>query len=363
VKVTTVVGARPQFVKAAVVSRAFAMEPGVTETIVHTGQHYDENMSEVFFRTLGIPMPSLDLAIGSGAHGDQTGRMLAALERVFQKERPDVVLVYGDTNSTLAAALAAAKLHIPIAHVEAGLRSFNRRMPEEINRILTDHVSELLFAPTAHAVEHLEREGLADRTHFVGDVMYDAALYYARQVGDHSRVLEPFGLAPGEFALATVHRAETTDSPDRLSVVLEALANLAEEMPVFLPLHPRTAAIVARDERMQSALQKLRVSEPIGYLDMIALESNARIIVTDSGGVQKEAYFFKVPCVTMRTETEWNELIDAGWNRLAPPTSSRAIADAIGQAIAQRPSEHGQLFGNGNAAGDIVSILKARFAA
>lgn len=327
--VLTIVGARPQFIKAAVVSRALRAQPGVREVLVHTGQHYDDNMSRVFFEELEIPEPDYHLGIGGGTHGQNTGRMLEALEEVLLQERPDWVLVYGDTDSTLAGALAAAKLHIPVAHVEAGLRSFNRRMPEEINRVLTDHVSDLLFAPTEVAVRNLLREGIpSDKIHLVGDVMYDAALYYGEKAERESQVLRRLGLVPKGYVLATLHRAENTDDPERLRVVLQALAQVNKEVPVVLPVHPRTRKR-AEAFGLDHLLGEVLAIEPVGYLDMVMLEKNARVIATDSGGVQKEAFFHRVPCVTLREETEWVELVELGWNRLCPPRDPASIVDYL----------------------------------
>src|SRR5687767_11661717 len=319
-KIATIIGARPQFVKAAAFSRIVAGRADMEEILIHTGQHYDFNMSEVFFQQLNIPPPRYNLGVGSGHHGAQTGKMLEMIEAAFQKEKPNVVLVYGDTNSTLAGALAAAKLHIPVAHVEAGLRSFNRRMPEEINRVLTDHASSALFAPTQAAVEHLAAEGVpADRVHLVGDVMYDAALAYARVAEAQSAILRSLGLAAGRYALATIHRAENTDDPRRLQQICRGLAETAAAMPVVFPVHPRTRAALKRADIALADRPGLTLCDPVGYLDMTMLEKSAALIVTDSGGVQKEAYFHGVPCITVREETEWTELVDLGWNRITPP--------------------------------------------
>jgi UDP-GlcNAc3NAcA epimerase len=326
-KIVNVVGARPQLVKVAVVSRALR-EAGLLEVLVHTGQHYDPGLSEVFFRELDIPSPDYHLGIGGGTHGENTGRMIEAIERVLLEERPDWVLVYGDTDSTLAGAIAAAKLHIPVAHVEAGLRSFNRRMPEEINRVLTDHASDLLFAPSETAVRNLLREGIdEDRIKLVGDVMYDAALYYGAKAERESRILDRLGLKPKEYLLATVHRAENTDDPERLRAILEALALLHKEISVVFPVHPRTQKR-ARAFGLEKYLKQVLAVEPVGFLDMIMLEKYARLILTDSGGVQKEAYFYRVPCVIVREETEWIELVEIGWNRLQPPWSSEELVEA-----------------------------------
>lgn len=358
-KILTVLGARPQFVKAAPLSRALRRRPAHHEIIVHTGQHYDSNMSKLFFDELDIPSPDRNLHVGSGSHGEQTARMLSALEREILGEAPELVLVYGDTNSTLAGALAAAKLEVPVAHVEAGLRSFNRRMPEEINRILTDHCSELLFAPTQTAVRNLEHEGLTGRgIHLVGDVMYDVARKLGPLAERRSGRLEALGLEGGSYLLATIHRAENTDHASRLHTVLRALADIAAELPVVLPLHPRTRARISEEWRNRPGLHLI---EAVGYLDMTALERRAALVVTDSGGVQKEAYFHGVPCVTLREETEWSELVEMGWNRLAPPgAGSEAIRATVRAALAAGPPERAKEaapFGWGHAAETVAEIL------
>jgi UDP-GlcNAc3NAcA epimerase len=360
VKIVTVVGARPQFVKAAVVSRVLTTHQDVREVMVHTGQHYDERMSDVFFEELDIPAPAHRLGIGSASHGAQTGRMLEAIERVLEVEKPDGVLVYGDTNSTLAGALAAVKLHIPVAHVEAGLRSNNRAMPEEINRVLTDHIADLLFAPTDAALEHLRREGLPEiRIRRVGDVMYDAALYYAERARERSTILEQLGLEPGGYVLVTVHRAENTDDPARLDGILQAIRDVAQHTPVVWPVHPRVRARLGTSSN-------LAFIEPVGYLDMLTLEMGARTIATDSGGVQKEAYFHRVPCITLRDETEWSELVTRGWNRLVNVLKPETVHDAIlGMSEATRHLEYDEtLYGNGHTseriAQELVSFLNLR---
>jgi UDP-GlcNAc3NAcA epimerase len=356
-KILTIVGARPQFIKAAVLSRLMRRQ-GIEETLVHTGQHYDENMSEVFFAELEIARPAYHLAIGSGAHGQQTGRMLEGIEKVLMETRPGCVLVYGDTNSTLAGALAAAKLHVPIAHVEAGLRSFNRRMPEEINRVVTDHLSTWLFAPTQAAVDNLLKEGRPpEAIHLVGDVMYDAALHCADRPGN--QLLEKHGLEPKKYILATIHRAENTDDSARLHNILSAFQEIAAQVPVVLPLHPRTRAILQKAAELEKLTSGLRILNPLGYVDMTYLERNARLVATDSGGVQKEAFFHRIPCVTLREETEWVELVELGWNRLAAPTSKPAIVQALRAALkggggAAAPAE---LYGGGQAGQRILEIL------
>jgi len=356
-KIVTVIGARPQFVKAATVSRALQAHPVVREVLVHTGQHYDTNMSDVFFAELDMAVPDHFLGVGSGPHGDQTGRILAAVEKVLIDEAPACLLVYGDTNSTLAGALAAAKIHIPVAHVEAGLRSFNRAMPEEINRVLTDHVSSRLYAPTATAVSNLQREGIAgDQVVAVGDVMLDAAMHCAKLAGSRSAILELNHLRRGAYILATIHRAENTDDSEKLAAIFEGLNVIAEREHVVIPVHPRTRQALTRAGF--SPAPGLALIDPVGYLDMTALEKFARLVVTDSGGVQKEAFFHRVPCVTLRTETEWVELVEAGWNRLVPPVTSAAIAGAVLEVLTQpSPLLWPDHFGDGHAATKIAADL------
>jgi UDP-GlcNAc3NAcA epimerase len=360
-KLLTVIGARPQFIKAAAISRIAATRSDMTEILLHTGQHYDENMSQVFFDELEIPRPGYNLGIGSGSHGVQTAEMLAGIEKVLLAEQPDWVLVYGDTNSTLAGALAAVKLHIPVAHVEAGLRSFNRRMPEEINRVLTDHAADLLFAPTTVAVQHLRDEGIAEgKIALVGDVMYDAALYYGRRAEADSKILKRMSMAPKSYILATVHRAENTDNQNRLRVIFEALSQVTDEYPVILPLHPRTRKVLKNLGWWENYAEHIHFIEPVGYLDMVMLEKHARLIVTDSGGVQKEAFFHKVPCVTLRDETEWTELLDLGWNHLAPPLTVKDVVTAIRQGMSEAPPSNAQPYGDGQSAKKILDALMQR---
>ena len=332
-KVLTVVGARPQFIKAASVSKVLRESTGFNEIMVHTGQHYDQNMSQTFFDELDMGFPSYNLEVASGSHGYQTGEMLKHLEPIMVEEKPDVVLVYGDTNSTLAGALAAAKLSMPIAHVEAGLRSFNRRMPEEINRVLTDHVSSLLYCPTTAAVKNLEREGIVSNVWSTGDVMYDVAVQFSRKSRAKSTILQDLGLRPQEYMLATVHRAENTDRKDYLSNILAALSQIANEIAVVIPIHPRTRKM-CQTFGLEDQLSGLKVINPVGFLDMITLESNARLIATDSGGVQKEAYFHKVPCVTLRGETEWVETVEAKWNMLAGVETIEGILQVVHASLA-----------------------------
>ncbi len=357
--IVTVLGARPQFVKAATVSRALGAA-GLRESIVHTGQHYDPSMSAVFFEELGVPEPSHHLGIGSGAHGAQTGAMLAAIEQVLVESRPDAVLVYGDTNSTLAGALAAAKLHVPVAHVEAGLRSFNRRMPEELNRITTDHLSTWLFCPTQTSVRNLAAEGIgaagdriARRVCEVGDVMYDATRHFGELAAERARVGATLALEPGSFVLATIHRAENTDDPARLARIVEALRRLAESQRVIWPVHPRTRKLLASGDA--GSLGRVETIEPVGYLDMLWLERHAKVVMTDSGGVQKEAFFAGVPCVTVRDETEWVELVESGWNRLAPPDGSCDIAAVVEGATPGDPEC--APYGDGEASRRIAEAL------
>lgn len=357
-KLITVLGARPQFIKASVVSEAFRKLGTVDELLVHTGQHFDSNMSDVFFEELGMARPAYNLDIHGGGHGEMTGRMLAEVEKVLLTEKPDAVMVYGDTNSTLAGALAAVKLHIPVAHVEAGLRSFNMAMPEEVNRILTDRVSRWLFTPTSFASEQLIREG-CDPAHIleVGDVMYDVALQHGARIGAEGRVLELLGLSPHAYVLATVHRAENTDSPERLEAIVGAMDLIAQKMPVVWPVHPRTRAILEKSGRLLKLSKAVHLIDPVGYLDMVQLEKHAALIATDSGGVQKEAFFFQVPCITLRDETEWMELIDSGWNRLVSPVSSEAVAEAVLGTVGSRGRSISP-YGMGNASQLIAAKLK-----
>lgn len=351
-KLITVVGARPQFVKAAALSRELACRPGVKEVLVHTGQHHDENMSDVFFEEMGIPRPDHHLGIHGGSHGAMTGRMLEALEAVLLEEEPDVLLVYGDTNSTLAGGLAAAKLHVPVAHVEAGLRSFNRRMPEEINRVLTDHLSTWLFAPTATAAANLRHEGIAESNiKVVGDVMQDAALYYSALSEQRSTIVSRIG-GPG-FILATLHRAENTDDEGRLKSIFDALSRISLKTRVVLPLHPRTRQKLAA---LDLEFPNITLLDPVGYFDMIALIRASCMVMTDSGGLQKEAYFFSRPCITLRDETEWVELVEVGANVLVGADPER-IHMAVSMMSARSIDFSGNLYGGGKAASGIVDVL------
>ena len=359
-KIVDIVGARPQFVKLALILKAIekhnAENPDskIIEVLVHTGQHYDYEMSQIFFDELGLKDPDYHLGVGSGTHANQTGEILKHTEEVLLKEKPDLVMVYGDTNSTLAGALAAVKLHIPVAHVEAGLRSFNRKMPEEINRVLTDHISSLLFCPTKTAVENLRREGIEKGVHLVGDVMYDAVLLYLSLAEKKSNILERLNLEAKSYALATVHRAENTDKGGRLEGILKGLEGIAENgLPVVFPVHPRTRKKI---KEAGFSISGIMLIDPISYLDMLILEKNARVILTDSGGVQKEAFFFKVPCVTLRDETEWVETVEAGWNTLAGCEPER-IQVAVSNSTFLKPVEDSNPFGNGNSAYKIVKVI------
>ncbi len=356
-KLMTVIGARPQFVKAAVVSHALA-SAGIEEVLVHTGQHFDKNMSDVFFDELGMSQPAHNLGIGGGSHGENTGRMIEAIEKLLVSTRPDGVLVFGDTDSTLAAALAAVKVHCPVAHVEAGLRSFNRRMPEEINRVLTDHASDLLFAPTDGAVANLIKEGVDQiKVKLVGDVMYDAALHYGQVALEKSSVLTRLGLDGRNYVLATVHRAENTDDASKLKVIVDALSSLG--LPCVLPVHPRTRKKMS--ELNLCVGSNVILIDPVGYLDMVRLEKSADLILTDSGGVQKEAFFHRIPCVTLRGETEWTELVAAGWNVLCPPDSVDAVVSAV-ESSRKRLGSDIAPYGRGDASNLIaIEILAMRF--
>lgn len=353
-KIVTIVGARPQFIKAAPISKALR-SAGHTEFLLHTGQHYDHGMSQVFFDELGLPSADINLDVRSGGHGEQTGRMLARIEDVLLSEKPDQVLVYGDTNSTLAGALAAVKLHISLAHVEAGLRSYNRKMPEEHNRVLTDHCADLLFCPTKTAVENLATEGIISGVHEVGDPMYDAVLMFSQKAGERSTILQRLGLKNGCYLLATIHRAYNTDDPKVLKSILSVLQDVNET--IVFPVHPRTQQKI-RDYGLLgdiSTRRNLVLIDPVDYLDMLVLEQNARMILTDSGGVQKEAFFFAVPCLTLRPETEWVETVSSGWNLLVdvdPKRISAGLQHTFPSAD-QRP----QMFGDGRSALAIAQIL------
>jgi len=348
-KILTVVGARPQFVKAGPVSKALVGR--AKELLVHTGQHYDMEMSDVFFRELQLKTPDYNLEVGSASHAVQTGEMLKRIEQVLIDERPDLVLVYGDTNSTLAGALAAAKLGVPVAHVEAGLRSFNRAMPEEINRVLTDHLASVLFTPSPSAEKQLQSEGVTSGVHVVGDVMYDAVLQYRPLAAGVSHYPRRLGLGTREFYLCTVHRAENTDDRIPLAGIFSALDSL--DLPVIVPLHPRTRKKLVEFGIVPGS--NVVITDPVGYLDMLQLLQTSAVALTDSGGLQKEAFYVGVPCVTLRAETEWTETVDAGWNRLAGYDAA-AIVSAV-EASKHTPSDRPELYGDGAAASRIATIL------
>lgn len=352
-KILSIVGARPQFIKAAPLSHIIRQNH--TEYLVHTGQHYDQEMSQLFFDDLSLPRPDANLGIGSESHAVQTANMMIGLEKEILNQEPDVVLVYGDTNSTLAGALAAAKLNVPVSHVEAGLRSFNRDMPEEINRVLTDRISDHLFCPTAAAMQNLEREGLAQRSHLVGDVMVDALQRFSRIAETRVTPLQRLDLEPGGYCLATVHRAANTDNPGNLKSIVSALATCGEK--VVFPVHPRCRKALADSGLLENltTAANVTVTKPLGYLDMLLLEKHAAKILTDSGGIQKEAYIWKVPCITLRDETEWVETVELGWNCLVGADAGKII-EAIRDFSPN--SHHEPLYGNGDASKKIVAILE-----
>lgn len=356
-KIVTVIGARPQFIKAAPVSKAIASHSVLKEIIVHTGQHYDQEMSEVFFKELEIPSPEYNLDVGSGSHAYQTAEIMKKLEPILIEEKPHLLLIYGDTNSTLAAALTGAKLHIPIAHVEAGLRSFNMRMPEEINRIIADRLSTVLFAPTTTAVENLTKEGISKGVYKTGDVMYDVALHYTPRAQEKSKILKKLDIKSKEYILATVHRAENTDDQSRLKSIFTAFYEMSNKIQIVLPLHPRTRKMIKMFE-IEHLLNSCIVIDPVGFLDMICLEHNAKLIMTDSGGIQKEAYFHKVPCITLREETEWIETVEAGWNMIVDLSDTQNIIDSV-HAMNHFKKELKNIneYGNGKASEIITQLI------
>jgi UDP-GlcNAc3NAcA epimerase len=360
-RLVTIVGARPQFIKAAMLSRVLAKRTGLEECLLHTGQHYDHGMSEVFFTELGLPRPKFNLGIGGGTQGAMTGRQLEGIESVLQQERPDCVVVYGDTNSTLAGALAAAKLHIPVAHVEAGLRSFNRRMPEEVNRVLTDHVSDFLFTPTRLAGENLAAEGVRDGVHFVGDIMFDASILYSRGAKEAAgegvrRIIETLG----GFALVTIHRQENTDLVGRLEVIFEALRRLATDLAVVLPIHPRLHKTLVAGGHFEEMTRGLTVIDPVGFIDMLALLQASSLVLTDSGGLQKEAFYAGKPVIILRDETEWVELLEIGCAALCPPIAVAGIVSAALRMVGRPLPDTDQTpYGIGDTATRIADILQA----
>lgn len=356
-KIQTVIGARPQFIKSGAISRCLQDRADFEEEIIHTGQHFDPLMSDVFFEELGIQKPKYNININGGSHGDMTGRMMIELEKVMVQSQPDIVLVYGDTNSTLAAALVASKLNIKIAHVEAGLRSFNMGMPEEVNRVVTDRISDFLFVPSEKAKLNLEREGF--RTEQIlnsGDVMYDMSLHYRNIANKFGRFISEQSLIEQPYVLVTVHRAENTNSFERLNNIVNAVEALSKQIKVKWPIHPRTRKSIEEFGLLAGREENLGLVEPLGYFDMVQAESSATLILTDSGGVQKEAFFYSVPCVTLRDETEWSELIDSGWNVLCPPTSSEQIVSTVISRIGCRGAES-RFYGDGTAAVKILDFL------
>lgn len=353
-KIITIVGARPQFIKAAMVSKALEKMQGIKEVLVHTGQHYDNNMSRVFFNELEINELKYNLGIGSGCPGMQVGRMIESIEKVLMREKPNMVLVYGDTNSTLAGALAGAKLNIPVAHIEAGLRSFNRKMPEEINRVVTDHVSSILFAPTVTAVENLSKEGITkDKVYFVGDVMYDSILHYGNEADKKSKILERLNVKPKGYILATIHRAQSTDNLKNLRNIVKALDRVNWEFKIILPLHPRTRKAF----KYNGISTDCTITDPLGYFDILKLLKNCRMVMTDSGGLQKESFFFKKHCVVLREETEWVELVERGFNILSG-TDIERIYRSYKIMIKRKSNFNVKLYGNGRASEEIVKILR-----
>ncbi len=375
-KIVTIVGARPQFIKAAALSRQIKenYSSKIKEVIVHTGQHYDQKMSDVFFNQLQIPTPDYNLGIGSGSHGKQTGEMMIRIEEVIEKEKPDSVVVYGDTNSTVAAALVASKMHIAVTHIEAGLRSFNKSMPEEINRIFTDHVSTLLFSPTQQGIDNLAREGLtSDETvsfsldnpgiFLTGDVMYDNNLYFRKKAAEHSTIIEKLNLKNKRFALVTIHRPVNTDSEKRLNSIFQGLLEIAkqEQLEMVIPLHPRTSGTMEASgyEKLRNMLTPsngIHLVPPVDYLDMISLESGSSLIITDSGGVQKEAWFMKKPLIVLRKETEWTEIIEHG-NGVLVDANQELIIQAAKKYITNPPNNFPDIYGDGNASAQILDIM------
>ena len=349
IKLVTIIGARPQFIKAAALSRKIAEYNNINEIIVHTGQHFDTNMSDIFFEEMDIPKPNYNLNINTLSHGAMTGKMLEEIEKVLIKEKPDWVLIYGDTNSTIAGALAAKKLHIKVAHVEAGLRSFNMNMPEEINRILTDRISDILFCPTYTAVKNLLNEGYDNikcKIAKSGDIMQDTAIFYS------SKEQKPNIDLPDNFILATIHRAENTDNKERLSEILSALNEISQETPIILPLHPRTAKIIKNSEL---DTKNLTITEPVGYLEMVYMLNRCKLVMTDSGGLQKEAFFFKKPCITLRDETEWVELVKNNFNQIVGANKNKIISTYNNHKFNNNFDI--DLYGNGKAAENIIKQL------
>jgi len=352
IKIVTIIGARPQFIKAAMISKEIASQNSINEIIIHTGQHYDNNMSHIFFEEMGMSKPDYNLGILSDSHGDMTGRQLIEIEKLLMEEKPNWTLVYGDTNSTLAGALAASKLNIPLVHIEAGLRSYNMKMPEEINRVLTDHISNILFAPTSTAVKNLYKEGIdKKKVKLVGDVMFDASIHFAKIAEKKSNILKKLKIETNKYILSTVHRQENTDNPEKLNNIFSALADAP--LPVIIPLHPRTKKKLAQNNIKLNG--KICPIDPVGYLDMILLEKNANKIATDSGGVQKEAFYYQVPCITLREETEWVELVELGVNYIAGSNKNKIIKELL--VNRNSIGKYEKIYGEGNAAKKIVYDL------
>ena len=363
-KIISVIGARPQFIKTSMVSNKLNLLPNIEEIIIHTGQHFDKNMSDIFFQQLNIPKPKYNLNINSGNHGEMTGKMIIELEKVLLIEKPDLVILYGDTNSTLAGAISASKLKIPIAHIESGLRSFCFGMPEEINRIVTDRLSTLLFTPSEIAANQLKNEGVDPLKIFtVGDVMYDAALYYGSLSNKNSisNKLIRNVITSKKYCLVTVHRAENTDEVNIFNIIIKSLNRLSQDLKVIFPIHPRSLKVLKQLDVYKFLSSNFIIIDPVSFLEMIELEKNASLIITDSGGVQKEAFFYKVPCVTIRNETEWTELIDFGWNKLSPPSNSdKLYMDYI--SMLGIKGKKNKLYGNGDSANQIVKTIQNYFA-
>lgn len=373
-KIITIVGARPQIIKAAAISRAIAARNDIEEVIVHTGQHYDDNMSEVFFRELGIPFPNINLKVGSGSHGDQTSIMIEKIEKVLIKEKPNAIVVYGDTNSTLATAVAASKIHVPIVHVEAGLRSFNKRMPEEVNRIMCDHVSTLLFSPTKTGLTNLINEGFSlesngkanmdqPRIYHCGDVMYDNSIHFSELSNVTSNLMNELNLKTDNFILSTVHRNDNTDNLENLQNIFNSFLEIGElyQLPIVLPLHPRTSKMMEKilSKDLLNKIQEsnyIRIIPPASFLDIIALEQNCKLVITDSGGVQKEAYFFKKPCIILRPQTEWVEIVETG-SAVITDANQQKIIKAVAAFFSNKELDFPPVFGDGKAAEFIVDEI------
>ena len=377
-KIITIVGARPQIIKAAAISRAIAARNMVEEIIIHTGQHYDDNMSEIFFRELGIPLPNINLKVGSGSHGEQTAIMIEKIEKVLIEEKPNAIVVYGDTNSTLATAVAASKIHVPIVHVEAGLRSFNKKMPEEVNRIMCDHVSTLLFSPTNTGLSNLINEGFNlnsdgnatmdnPQIYHCGDVMYDNSIYFSALSDKQSNLINDLGIEENKFILSTVHRNDNTDNVENLQNIFQSFIEIGQmyQLPIILPLHPRTSKMMEKILPKELLIKireskYIRIIPPASFLDIISLEKNCKLVITDSGGVQKEAYFFKKPCIILRPQTEWVEIVETK-SAVISDTNSKIILEATERFLSNPDLEFPEVFGNGNAASFIAQEMLNQF--